>query len=199
MAMFHAGRGADQNPLPRRSVALCGEYGFTLAEAVQQVLRKPMRRIAPRIETVMEFVDLEYEEPLDPEDLQADLRKNVYYQRRATRLLKQLDEGESFASSYPYPVQAWKLGDSQLWIALGGEVVVDYSLSFKADYGPETWVTSYTNDVMAYIPSGRVWEEGGYEAGAFYVYGLPTNRWAPDIEKRIDTTVKRLVEKVSTR
>ncbi|MGM0488127.1 MAG: neutral/alkaline non-lysosomal ceramidase N-terminal domain-containing protein [Planctomycetota bacterium] len=198
-AMFHAGCGADQNPLPRRSVALCGKYGFTLADAVQQVLQNPMRRITPRIKTEMEFVELEYEKPLDRADLRADLEKNVYYQRRAKRLLKQLEKGQAFASSYSYPVQAWKLGDKQLWIALGGEVVVDYSLSFKAKHGPETWVTGYANDVMAYIPSRRVWEEGGYEAGAFYVYGLPTDRWAPDIEKQIRATVERLIDKVSNR
>jgi len=47
---------------------------------------------------------------------------------------------------------------------------------------------------MAYIPSRRVWEEGGYEAGAFPVYGLPTQRWTPDIEERITACVDRLVK-----
>jgi neutral ceramidase len=50
--------------------------------------------------------------------------------------------------------------------------------------------------VMACIPSRRLWEEGGYQAGAFDVYGLPANRWSPDIEDRIAGTVFRLVEKV---
>lgn len=197
MAMFHAGCGADQNPLPRRSVALCGKYGFTLADAVQQVLRKPMRRVAPQVRTAMKSVELDYAKTLDRQDLKADLEKNVYYRRRAKRLLKELDDGASLTSSYPYPAQAWRLGEDQLWIALGGEVVVDYSLSFKATHGPQTWVTGYANDVMAYIPSHRVWEEGGYEAGAFYVYGLPTDRWAPDIEQQVTSAVQQLVDKVS--
>ena len=50
-----------------------------------------------------------------------------------------------------------------MWIALGGEVVVDYDLRFKGRYGADVWVTSYANDVMAYIPSVRVLHEGGYE------------------------------------
>ena len=91
---------------------------------------------------------------------------------------------------------SWILGEDQLWIALGGEVVVDYALLFKRKYGPTTWVAGYTNDVMAYIPSHRVWQEGGYEAGAFSVYGLPANRWTPEIEKRIAASVDRLVEKL---
>lgn len=53
-------------------------------------------------------------------------------------------------------------GDHLFLHALGGEVVVDYSLWYKKDYGCNTGVTGYANDVMAYIPSRRVWEEGGY-------------------------------------
>ena len=195
-AMFHAGCGADQNPLPRRTVELCQKYGQMLAAAVDDVLGASMRPIAPRLATALEIVQLDYQATLTREDLQAALQKNVYYRRRAERLLKELDEGRSFASSYPYPVQAWKLGGDQLWITLGGEVVVDYSLRFKSTYGPKTWVSGYTNDVMSYIPSRRVWEEGGYESGAFYVYGLPTDRWTPEIEERIAASVERLVEKL---
>jgi len=197
VAMFHAGCGADQNPLPRRSIALCGKYGFSLADAVQEVLGKPMRPIAPQLKTALELVDLDFEKTLTREDLEAGLKKNVYFKRRAERLLKQLDDGQSLATSYPYPVQVWKLGDEQLWITLGGEVVVDYSLSFKAKFGPQTWVSGYTNDVMSYIPSHRVWEEGGYESGAFYVYGQPADRWAEDIEERITSAAERLVKEVS--
>jgi hypothetical protein len=39
-------------------------------------------------------------------------------------------------------------------------------------------------------------EEGGYEAGAFYVYGQPAETWAPDIEERIAACVERLVAKL---
>jgi len=195
-AMFHAGCGADQNPLPRRTVELCEKYGRMLAAAVDDVLQKPMRPITPRLGTALEILPLDYQQTLSREDLEAAVQKGSYYARRAKRLLAQLDEGHAFAASYPYPVQVWKLGDDQLWITMGGEVVVDYSLRFKSTYGPKTWVSGYTNDVMAYIPSRRVWEEGGYESGAFYVYGLPTDRWAPDIEDRIAACVQRLVEKL---
>jgi len=195
-AMFHAGCGADQNPLPRRTVELCQKYGEMLAAAVDDVLEKPMRPISPRLATALEMIGLDYEKTLTRADLEAGKAKNVYYKRRAERLLARLDAGETLAASYPYPVQAWKLGGEQLWITMGGEVVVDYSLRFKSTYGPKTWVTGYCNDVMSYIPSRRVWEEGGYESGAFYVYGLPTERWTPKIEERIAASVERLVKKL---
>ncbi len=194
LAMFHAGCGADQNPLPRRQISLCRRYGKMLAAAVEEVLRTPMRPITPQLRTGFQFVDLDYEKLLSQQQLKASAGKNGYEGRRARRLLNQLKQGKPFAQSYPYPVQAWKLGTDQLWISLGGEVVVDYSLRLKTKYGRRTWVTGYCNDVMAYIPSRRVWEEGGYEAGAFQVYGLPTDRWAGDIEQRISGCVERLVE-----
>ena len=194
LAMFHAGCGADQNPLPRREVGLCRRYGNMLAAAVEEALRTPMRPIAPRLRTGFQFVDLDYEKPLSQQQLKASAGKNGYEGRRARRLLSQLEQGKPFAESYPYPVQAWKLGADQLWISLGGEVVVDYSLRLKARYGRRTWVTGYCNDVMAYVPSRRVWEEGGYEAGAFSVYGLPTDRWTGDIQQRISGCVEGLVE-----
>ena len=196
-AMFHAGCGADQNPLPRRTVELCQKYGQMLAAAVDDVLAGSMRPVEPRLATAFEIVSLDYEATLTREDLQAAEQKNVYYRRRAERLLKELDAGRSFAGSYPYPVQIWKLGGEQLWITLGGEVVVDYSLRFKSTYGPETWVSGYTNDVMSYIPSHRVWEEGRYESGAFYVYGLPALRWTSHIEQQIAGSVQRLVERLN--
>ena len=80
------------------------------------------------------------------------------------------------------------------WIALGGEVVVDYALRLKAELGgTSTWVAGYANDVMAYIPSRRVLREGGYEGGgAMVYYGLPTN-WAPAIENLIVQQVHALL------
>jgi len=194
LAMFYAGCGSDQNPLPRREVAICRRYGGMLAAAVEEVLRTRLRPIAPQLRTEFQLLDLDYEKLPSQSQLQALADKGGYEGRWAARLLKELKEGKPLATRYPYPVQVWKLGADQLWISLGGEVVVDYSLRLKAKYGPQTWVTAYANDVMAYIPSRRVWEEGGYEAGAFPVYGLPTQRWTPDIEERITACVDRLVK-----
>jgi hypothetical protein len=88
----------------------------------------------------------------------------------------------------------WHYGDDLLAINLPGEVVVDYSLRFKREFDPaRTWVNGYTNDVPCYIPSQRVWEEGGYEAaGAMIYYGRPT-RFASGIEDIIASTVTNLV------
>jgi hypothetical protein len=55
-------------------------------------------------------------------------------------------------------------------------------------------VTSYANDVMAYIPSLRVLREGGYEGNtSMMVYGMPAQRWSESIEETIAAAVDRLV------
>jgi len=198
-AMFLAGCGGDQNPLPRRKVALCERYGRMLADAVEKVLKQPMTPVGPGLRTAFEFVELPYEKHVSREELQAGLKsKNAIYARWARRMLRKLDDGESFRRSYPYPVQVWKLGHELLLIALGGEAVVDFALRFKKEFGPNTWICGYANDLVAYIPSRRVWEEGGYEGGSsLYEYGHPAVRWAGDVEQRLVRTVHRLVRKVN--
>jgi hypothetical protein len=111
---------------------------------------------------------------------------------RAKMLLEQLAGGTPLSSSYPYPVQTWRIGGDIQFVTLGGEVVVDYAIRLKAELkGTETWVAGYSNDVMAYIPSRRVLTEGGYEGGgAMVYYGLPTV-WAPEVENAIVAEVHR--------
>lgn len=195
-AMFVDGCGGDQNPLPRRTVELCEQYGRELAAAVETVLVQEMRTLRPELRTAFEFVDLDFERNPTRDELEAYVTgANAIRARWAKRMLNHLDSGRPFATSYPYAVQAWRIGD-QLWIALGGEALVDYSLRFKSEYGEQTWVTSYFADLTAYIPSRRNWDEGGYEVAFLHEYMLPADRWAPDIEERIAAAVARLVTQV---
>lgn len=196
-AMFWQGCGSDQSAAPRGTVELCHQRGEDLAKAVEAALSKPMRLLPPRLRTAFEFVSLDFGEQPTGEELETLGQGTDYRARWARRLSSELAAGKTFAKRYSeYPVQVWKLGTDQLWIALGGEVCVDYALRFKREFGPDTWVTGYANDVMAYIPSRRLWEEGGYQAGAFEVYGLPANRWCADIEDRIAGAAGRLVKEV---
>ncbi len=198
-AMFVNTCGGDQNPLPRRSVELCQKYGHELAVGVLSALDAQLSPLEPRLATAFTLVDLAYLEVTSREQLVAAAadESNAIQARWARRLLKELDAGAKFASEYPYPVHVWRLGRDTYWIGLGAESVVDYSLRFQREYGPNTWVLGYTDDMLAYIPSRRVWEEGGYEGGArLYEYGRPALRWAGDVEDRISSTVQRLMKEV---
>ena len=199
-AMFWIGCGADQNPLPRRTIPLCEQYGQTLAAAVDAVLAGELRSLAPSLRTAFAYAEIGLEGISTREALKDEIAKApgavnaAIATRRAARIGKLLDDGVTLPTSYPIPVEVWKLGDSQLWILLGGEVVVDYALQFKERYGRQTWVSGYTNDVMAYIPSERVWKEGRYEANAFAVYGIAADHWAPDIQVKLTNTVEQLIQ-----
>jgi hypothetical protein len=198
LALFVNTCGGDQNPLPRRSVELCQKYGHMLAAAVEDALRQPMRPVSTELKTAFTLVDLPYLRVVTREELQA-LTGDAHpiKARWAARLLRRLEQGAVFESAYPYPLHAWQLGREMLVVGMGAETVVDYALRFKREFGPGTWVLGYTDDMIAYIPSRRVWEEGGYEGGSnLYEYGRPAFRWAGDIEDRIAAAVKQLVRQV---
>jgi neutral ceramidase len=194
-AMFVNTCGADANPIPRLQLDLCEQYGHMLAASVEDVVQRPLKPVPSGLRTTFAFVDLAYEKVMDRADLEKSAASaGVIHARWAQRLLKRLDAGETFASSYPYPIHAWRLGDELLFIGLGGEAVVDYALRFKKEFGPNTWTCGYTDDLVAYIPSLRVWQEGGYEGGPHLdEYGHPALRWASDVEQRVVETVHRLV------
>ncbi|MCA8998394.1 MAG: neutral/alkaline non-lysosomal ceramidase N-terminal domain-containing protein [Planctomycetaceae bacterium] len=198
-AMFWAGCGADQNPLPRRTVELAKEYGGRLASAVSETLESGLTPVSSSLSTAYEEIALPLGELPTREQLVSDTQAdNKYVKSRAEYLLKQVDGGTPLSQSYPYPVQLWTLGKDIHFVVLGGEVVVDYAIRLKmelaSDSTPETniWCAGYANDVMAYIPSLRVLREGGYEgAGAMVYYGLPT-AWGEDVEELIIAKVKEL-------
>lgn len=198
MALFVNTCGGDQNPLPRRTVELCQKYGHQLATGVEEALAQPMTPVSVGLKTAFEYVELPYLKTMTRGDLETYAQENNAIRSRwAKRLLKQLDEGKTFPASYPYPVHAWKLGKEMLVLGQGAETVVDYALRFKKQYGPGTWVLGYVDDMISYIPSRRVWEEGGYEGGSnLYEYGRPALRWAGDIEDRIADAMQRLVKEV---
>jgi neutral ceramidase len=196
-AMFVAGCGADQNPLPRRTVELAEQYGRQLAASVQCVLGGALQPIKAPIVSDAEEIDLAFAALPTRDQIEADAKSNNFsLASRARMLLDTLDKKGSLAPSYPhYPVVIWRLGELT-WIFLGGEVVVDYSLRLKRNLGSShTWVSAYCNDVMAYIPSLRVLKEGGYEGATSMIpYGHPTS-WGEAIEEDIIASVIRLLNR----
>jgi hypothetical protein len=203
VALFWMGCGGDANPLPRGSVELCKKYGKELAGAVGDVLAGRMEAIAGLARARYDVLELPFAAVLTSDELASQRStKQFALRRRAERLSALLVETGKLDDHYRhYPVQVWRLGEGPTWIALGGEVVVDYSLRLKrelASTGP-VWVAGYANDVMAYIPSARVLKEGGYEADSSMIYyGMP-GKWSAAIEERILSKVRELVGTVRER
>ena len=193
VALFWAGCGADQNPIPRRQTELAEKYGKQLNAAVEEVLSQPMTPITGRLTTSYAEIPLAFAKLPTRDDLVAQTNDtNKYIAMRAKMLLEDLGTGRPLQPNYPYPVQLWRLGDEIEWFFLGGEVVVDFAIRTKAERrGIKTWLAGYSNDVMAYIPSRRVLTEGGYEGGgAMVYYGQPTT-WSEQVEQQIMEEIHR--------
>ena len=145
-ALYMAGCGGDQNPYPRSMVYFAQKHGRSLCTAVEAALEEGQR--------------VKYHQRQISGGLQTAL-DTVH-----------LEYTDPDRESWDYPVQLIQFGKDLTIVALGTEVVVDYSLRLKKELGraegPAIWVAAYSNVYSGYIPSKRVSEEGGYEASRPY-------------------------------
>jgi len=197
-AMFFLGCGADQNPLPRRTVSFARQYGKTLAAAVEAVISEPMKELSPEIVTEYSEIELGFSDPPPAKnDLLQALPKLAATSYpgpgKAKNLLYRLEHGETLKSSYMYPLQFWRLGDQNM-VVLASEVVIDYTLRLKQIFGRDIFVMAYANEGMGYIPSTRVLSEGDYESEICPNF---SGTWAPDIEMKIILGVMKLAEQIN--
>jgi hypothetical protein len=188
-ALFFQGAGADQNPLPRRTVQLAQQYGMELTAAVERVLNEDMKPLSPQLTTVYEEVELPYTDMPSKEELSKMADKSSTYpswqKSWATSMLGKITKGEKIETSYPsYPCQVWKLGEQPIMI-LGGELAIEYDIRLKQLFGQDIFVLGYSNDVndrVSYIPSVTILNEGGYEGIRSQLSsGLP-GTYKPEIE-----------------
>lgn len=195
-ALFFQGAAGDQNPLPRRTIPLAQQYGRELAAAVERVLEEPMRALPAQLQTAYSEITLPLSAPpTEAELLKTQSETTPYLQRWATRTLAEMKRGKPFITSYPYPLQIWKLGNQPLF-SFGGELVIEYAIECKKRFGPDIFVMGYSNDVMGYIPSATILKEGGYEgASSQMVYGLPSP-WDASVPALIYAEVNRLAEQL---
>lgn len=198
VALFVAGCGADQNPLPRRSMELTRMYGEILAEAVRQVVAGKMKPLKGPLKASYATARVQFQKAPSKQELETRVKTRTGGEKsHAEHLLHALKLDGKLPAGYDYPVRVWKIGDQLTWITMAGEVVVDYALQLKQTHGPDTtWVSGYTDDVFAYIPTARIVDEGGYEgATSMWGYGWPAP-FEPSIERVILDKAGELIRKL---
>jgi hypothetical protein len=116
--------------------------------------------------------------------------------RFAKSVLQSYDERRPMRT-VSFPVQAIRLGRDMAIVALGGEPVVSYALQTKAAHPKlRLMVAGYSNDVMGYVPTTKMLDEGGYEPiGSAMYYGLPAP-FAPEMEPMLLETIRSVVGRV---
>jgi hypothetical protein len=195
-AMFIELCGGDQNPNPRSSIELPEKYGNQLAAAVDSAMSQGTRALAPPLRAFYETRQLPFAPHSRAVFEQEAKSSDPFKVRRAKLMLQAYDRGEP-VRSVRFPVQAIRVGDGLTLLALGGEVVLDYSIRAKKEYpNVNLVVAGYSNDVMSYIPSRRVLEEGGYEASDSMIYYELPGPYTDQIEEEIFAVIHRAMAAV---
>ncbi|NNE90057.1 MAG: hypothetical protein HKN23_00270, partial [Verrucomicrobiales bacterium] len=206
VALFLNGASADQNPYPRRLPIYVERHGRAMAMSVEAALQAVQTPVTGPIRGAISWPEIGYQTPPTRAELEKKAKsKDRYDARFAQFLLAALDAGKEFPDSYPVPTQVVRFGDSLTVVAIGGEVVVDYSLRLKRELGKKSggapvWFSGYSNDVMTYIPSRRVLEEGGYEGGGAMRYVRSTihpAHWELKIEEKLVAEIHRLFDSLN--
>lgn len=195
-ALFMMLCGGDQNPNPRGTVELAQQHGKSLASAVDRVLAGEMKPVRAPLRAARETVSLAFAPHTRADFEKESTHADKFRQRRASLMLGTYDRGAP-VRTLPFPIQAFRFGEDLTLLALGGEVVIDYALRAKREYGAANLVVAgYCNDVMCYIPSLRVLKEGGYEANdSMIYYGMP-GPFAEDVEERLFAGIRTTLGRV---
>lgn len=196
---FFQGAGGNQIGYPRNTVEAAQQAGKSLAAAVERVLSEPMKELAPSLSTSYTEVSLESDHvtPTKNELMKvvANTGKSDEVRMKAREELDQLERGKLLVSTYPYPIQVWKMGDLPV-ITLGGEPAVEYAIKLKLIFGQEAFVMGYSNSVMAYISTPLMLNEGGYEGSSSPFRGRDGGKWALNTENLIIGGVLELAKQV---
>jgi neutral ceramidase len=201
-ALFVTGCAGDADPHPYGTLDLAKQHGRELGEAVKFALDRPamMTPLSGSLRAAFTETTIHFGGPTDRASYEKLLNDpNTGRKRHAQRMIEAIDQKKPIRTAYPYAAQAFALGDQLTLLTLSGEVVVDYAIRLQKELGAEgrsLWVAAYANDVVGYIPSVRVLNEGGYEAGeAFFVSTFPAPL-AEDIESIVVKAAHEMVEKV---
>lgn len=198
-ALFMMGCGGDQNPYPRSKEGRAAQHGRALANGVETALQSYDKPVTGKLGVELVNVEIDFATPPTKKEVLALIASsNKYDKIRGTALLKELETAGKIRTTYPYMVQVAHIGNIKL-VALAGEVTIDYSLRLKKEMqGDFIWVAAYSNDVFGYVPSARVINEGGYEAGGAMRYTRFPGPFKPTIEKKIVSTIMQLDEKLES-
>lgn len=184
-AMFMQLCAGDQNPQPRGEERIAEQHGRALAAEVKRVLDGRLTPLKLECKAALQWVDLPFA-PHSREDFEKMLGSSDKYRVRLGKAMLQAYDERRAPRSVAFPVQALRIAKDTVFVALGGEPVVEYALKTKAAHPKlRLAVAGYSNDVMGYLPTAAMLTEGGYEPVTSSVYyGLPAP-FAPEVERTV--------------
>jgi len=189
--------GGDQNAYPRRKMELAEQYGQELAGEVERVVKGPMKPVRAPLKTAMLTTELPFA-PFSLEQFEQQAKDpDALVRTHAEWMLAQHESGQPPLPGLPYTMQVFQFGKDLTLLAMNGEVVVDYCLRVKKEYGAEGMIVAgYSNDRPCYIPSLRVLKEGGYEARDSILMTSFPGPLGDQVEETIFAGIRELMQAV---
>jgi hypothetical protein len=206
IALFMMGCGGDQNAYPRFSPIFSLRHGQSLATAVEAALDAKPKPINGPLRIDWQTTRLDYQSIPTADQIEKRLSTGEGYEKGYEVYQRKWDEKRLYAikhtglrNHYDYPLQVVQFGHDLTFVALSGETCVDYSLRLKHEFKRpgSLWVSGYSNDILAYIPSRRVLLEGGYEAFRSLMYWsnpLHPDKFADTLEERIISKAQEMMQ-----
>src|SRR5437016_6961965 len=156
VALITIGCGADANPAPRGNLPLARQHGAAVASEVSRLVKdqEHLKSLTNVPAAQFKVIELAYDKLPTKEELEKLAQEKSAAGANARIQLDRLARDGKLSPTIPYRLQTWTFGDDLCMAFLSGEVVVDYALRLKHDFDPKRlWVSSYSNDVLCYIPS----------------------------------------------
>lgn len=166
--------------------------GSELADAVLHAMQQPMEQleIVP-LQSRNSAVPLPFDQ-LPDEAMLRQWEHEEGYLGEWSRLM--LSEPSRLAPTIPLRLSFVQLAHGLAFIAMNGEVVVDYGLYVKELTKKQVLPLAYSNGMIGYVPTAKQLEEGGYESkDSFYYFGLPAP-FSDELETRIKEGIRKIIE-----
>jgi hypothetical protein len=165
--------------------------GEHLADAIEKVLLGDMQPVAPSMmRSRVQTVELPIQQ-LPSRSRLEHLRKSEGVYGEWSRMM--LDEPSRLQLSLPLELTLLHVANGLSFLAMNGEVVVDYGLFIKRRSGGRILPLPYSNGMIGYVPSAKQVEEGGYEGeDSAYYFALP-GAFDTSLESILCTAIENII------
>jgi hypothetical protein len=167
--------------------------GKALADTVEQVLEGPMEPLSPApFDSKQIVVQLPFQTLPGDEDIDAAISKGGAWAEWGERLRR---KPELLRPHIPFELTRLDIADGLSFIAMNGEVVLEYGMFIKEETKGKVLPLGYANGMVGYVPTAAQIAEGGYEAKDSSIYFALPAPFDPSIETIIRQGITQLIRK----
>ncbi|PYI52139.1 neutral/alkaline non-lysosomal ceramidase N-terminal domain-containing protein [Paenibacillus flagellatus] len=177
---FYSGGDADVRRL-----------GRALADEVERVLDRPMKRLpVTALSGRRLVVQLPFQAMPTSERIEERIAQGGPFAEWGEAMRSR---PELLRPEIPFELTRLDVAEGLSFLAMDGEVVLEYGLYVKAKSGGTTLPMGYSNGMIGYVPTASQIAEGGYEANDSGIYFALPAPFAPEIEPVIKQAIDELI------